>query len=130
MKNQKTEYIHNLSEFIPEFESEWESDNSGFNSGDDSTIYSVFSAFSGLAVQRLKKDDLPDRERLFEFIESVLVKGGDEANAAFTCFLENLLNVTPGEIDPGSFVPFLGQASKDFCRRYDKFTGIFTEGLH
>lgn len=130
MEKQVTEYIQHLTEIIPKFESEWESDKYGFNFGDDSTIYSVFSAFSGLVIERLKKDNLQDREKLFEFIESVISKGGDEANAACTCFLENLLNVTQGEIEAESFVPFLGQASKEFCRRYDKFTGIITEGLH
>lgn len=56
---------------------------------------------------------------------------GDEdvQTAAATCFLENLMNRTPELIDPQRFVPLLGHESKEYCRAWDEFCGVRTEGL-
>lgn len=128
--NQAAEYVQKLSTYIPEFASYWESDDSSHNFGEASSIYGVFSDFSNLVVRRLKSKTLKEPQSLFAFIESVVIDGGEPANAACTCFLENILNATPSAVDPDSFVPFLGEQSRRFCVSWDSFTGIKTKGLH
>lgn len=127
--NQVSEYVEKLKTFIPEFPDYWSSEDAAFNFGEDSTIYGVFSDFSTLIIEKLEADTLSNREQLFSFIESVVAEGGDPANAACTCFLENILNRIPGPTDPNSFVPYLGPKSKEFCRGWDEFTGVKTSGL-
>ena len=46
-----------------------------------------------------------------------------------TCFLENLMNRTPSKIDPKTFVPLLGQRSREYCKAWDEFCGTRTDGL-
>ena len=123
------EYVERLQVFIPEFRQYWESHESTGKFGDPSTVHSVFSSFSDLVISRLETGTLKNGQHLFEFIESVVETGGDPANAACTCFLENILNVTPASIDPISFVSLLGPNSREFCRGWDDFTGVKTEGL-
>jgi len=130
MKEKVKEYTEKMSKLIPSFEEHWYSDDACFNFGEESSIYGVFSDFSTLVIDRLKNNHLTNAEQVFSFIESVVVLGGDEANAACICFLENILNLVPNEIEPKTFVPFLGQKSRKFCRDYDIFTGVKTNGLH
>ena len=124
------EYVTKLSGFIPEFAEYWRSEDSLFNDGDESTVYGVFSEFSELVSVRLEADQLEKREGLFEFIEGAVTEGGDVANAACTCFLENILNRVPESIDPKTFVPYLGKKSREFCKAWDEFTGVYTDGLN
>jgi len=126
---QVKEYIDKLKEFIPEFPDYWNSDDAGFNFGSESTIHGVFSDFSTLVIEKLESGKLKNGEQLFNFIESVVNEGGEPANAACTCFLENILNRIPGSIEPNSFVDFLGPKSVKFCRGWDEFTGVKTNGL-
>lgn len=124
-----SEYVEKLKGFIPEFPDYWSSEDAAFNFGEDSTVHGVFSDFSTLVVERLETGALSNGEQLFSFIEAVVAAGGDPANAACTCFLENILNRVPGSIDPSSFVGYLGPQSKEFCRGWDEFTGVETSGL-
>ena len=127
--NQVSEYVGKLNNFIPGFKEHWNSDDAGFNFGKDSDVYGVFCEFSHLVTEQLEAGTLENRIQLFIFIESVIVEGGDPANAACTCFLENILNITPDSIDPDSFVLYLGPKSAEFCRAWDEFTGVKTRGL-
>lgn len=127
--SQVSEYVKNFEVFIPEFSDYWASEESAFNFGEESTVHGVFSDFSALVVERLEAGTLSHRRQLFSYIESVVAEGGESANAACTCFLENILNRAPGPIDPDSFVPYLGPKSKEFCRGWDEFTGVKTSGL-
>lgn len=127
--SQIAEYVEKLSHLIPEFSERWESEDSYFNFGADSTIHGVFAEFSLIISTRLKSDTLENTEEIFSFIESEVIKGGDVAEAACTCFLENILNRTPQEINPKTFVPYLGPESKEYCKAWDDFTGVKTPGL-
>ena len=129
MKNEVSEYIEKLTQFLPEFSDYWDSDEACFNLGVKSSVYGVFSDFSDLVISRLENGTLKNAKQLFSFIELVIISGGDPANAACTCFLENILNRIPGTINPDSFVPYLGHHSAEFCRGWDKFTGVKTRGL-
>ncbi|MBA2367846.1 MAG: hypothetical protein H0V82_02340 [Candidatus Protochlamydia sp.] len=69
-------------------------------------------------------------KEIFSYAEHLLTKGDEDVqNAVCTCFLENLLNVTPEQINPKNYIGFLGTKSKEYCRAWDEFTGIKTEGL-
>jgi len=127
--NQVSEYVEKLKVYIPEFPDYWTSEDAAFNFGKDSTVYGVFSDFSSLVVERLEAGTLSNGQQLFSFIESVVTEGGDPANAACTCFLENILNRIPGSIDPNGFAPYLGEKSKEFCREWDEFTRVKTSGI-
>jgi hypothetical protein len=129
MSEDMDRYVSELAGFIPEFADYWVSDEASFNFGNDSTVHGVFSDFSTLVIDQLESGTLESPHKLFSYIESVVVAGGEPANAACTCFLENILNRIPGPVDPESFVPYLGQQSAKFCRAWDDFTGVKTHGL-
>ncbi len=66
----------------------------------------------------LDRGDTTGLAPLFAWVET-LVAGEDDdlANAAQTCFLENLLNQVPAiTISPDLFVPLLGPESAKWCR--------------
>jgi len=123
------EYIEKFRIFIPEFPEHWHSEEAAFNFENESTVHGVFSDFSTLVINKLEIGALSNGKQLFSFIESVIDSGGDPADAACTCFLENILNRIPGSIDPSSFVQYLGPKSREFCKGWDEFTGIKTDGV-
>lgn len=129
MNDEVKTFIEKLALLMPEFSSYWASEDSCFNFGNDATVHGLFSDFSTLVINQLENGTLKNSEALFAFIESVVVSGGNPANAACTCLLENILNCIPGSIDPNSFVQYLGPSSAEFCRGWDKFTGVKTCGL-
>jgi hypothetical protein len=49
-------------------------------------------------------------------------------NDIAACFLENLINADFFKLHNYA-VAFMGPASRDFCRVWDEFTGVETEGL-
>lgn len=124
--NEVNEYVSKLSAFIPEFKELWESDVCGDNFGNDSTVHRVFSAFSDVVGDRLMDEKLHNTEQIFNFVESVVVDGGNPSNAACTCFLENLIN---RGVNPDFFVSFMGPESTKYCKAWDEFTGVKTRGL-
>ncbi len=124
--NQVEQYLDELKVFVPEFPEYWNSEDAASNFGEESSVYGVFSDFSTLVIEILEAGKLPDAEKLFSYIETVIAEGGQPANAACTCFLENILN---HDVEPGSFVSYLGTKSRDFCRGWDEFTGVKTCGL-
>ena len=75
-----------------------------------------------------KKKEIKD---IFALIEIFMNKGNqDVQDAAATCFLENLINYTSaGRLKPESFLCYLGPESKKYCKAWDEFTGVKTEGL-
>lgn len=129
MSAEVEKYLEELSVFIPNFHEYWNSDLALSNFGAESTVFGVFGEFSTLVIDQLKNGAMDNAEALFTYIEGVVKSGGEPANAACTCFLENILNQVPGDIKPESFVPFLGYESAEFCRGWDEFTGIKTRGL-
>lgn len=101
--------------------------------GEDSGISGNMSAFSHYVIDlieqnKINKDDL---NKIFNFIEELMEEGTDTVkDAVATCFLENIINATSwGAIPASSFVPLLGKKSKEFCKAWDEFTGVKTDGL-
>jgi hypothetical protein len=96
--------------------------------------HSILMYLSGPVVKNFLKGNYDNAEQLFDLIERMVVEGEpDLANAATTCFLENLQNIashTDNDFEGGHFVPLLGENSKEFCIQYDEMTGAKTKELY
>lgn len=69
--------------------------------------------------------------KIFDFIEMLMCEGDQiVGDCAATCFLENLVNYAGhGSVQASSFIPLLGPESREYCKGWDKFTGVQTPGL-
>lgn len=95
------------------------------------SFFGIITTFSDYAQTLFKENNTLKLKLIFEFTERMLQEGDQEVRNAFTtCFLENLLNIIPDTILAKDFVPLLGQESRKYCKAWDEFTGIKTEGLH
>ena len=88
-----------------------------------------FTALTQFVTDRIEGGQTDGLEALFACLEPLVAGGGEVGDAVATCFLENLLNVTPQRIPARVWIPLLGPASRKFCRAWDQFTGVKTEGL-
>lgn len=98
----------------------------------DTSLFGEMAEFSSYVSDLLiqEKSDSFTIKEIFSYMEYLLVTGDDEVQTVVsTCFLENILNKTPEQIDPTRFVQYLGTASRVYCQAWDKFTGVYTEGL-
>lgn len=115
---------------VPEFEPAWR-EHLDFWGQDEAGLSNDLAEFSSFLVENISSIAFDKKEEIFAFVETCVIEG-DEAlkDAIATCFLENLLNAASGQkIAANSFVGFLGKESKAFCKAWDKFTGVKTEGL-
>ncbi|MCE5318951.1 MAG: hypothetical protein LLG04_16510 [Parachlamydia sp.] len=95
------------------------------------SLHGEMAEFSDYVSELLQKDTESQYIKdIFNFMEFLLAEGDDMVqNAVATCFLENILNRTPEKIQPHTFVPFLGKQSREYCKAWDSFTGVYTQGL-
>ncbi len=78
----------------------------------------------------IKANDELTIKKIFDFVEFLLINGDESVQTAIaTGFLEYLMNITPEQIKSSAFVQHLGKNALEYCRAYDKFTGVKTEGL-
>lgn len=77
----------------------------------------------------LKKEK--ELKEIFLLIEYFLNEGDrDVQDAVATCFLENLINATSWKtLKPETFLCYLGPESRAYCKAWDEFTGVKTQGL-
>lgn len=71
-------------------------------------------------------------EELFDLVELLIIDGDEDVkNATCTCFLANLQNIASNEneFDDAHYVSLLRAKSIEFCKRWDEYTGVKTEGL-
>jgi hypothetical protein len=128
--NKSIQLLRDLIALCPEFSETWASevclwrDNQG-NFGP----CGVFATFSRYVAHKLMANERDNLMRIFEFAESCMSDDDEVSTAVATCFLENLMNRTPEEIDPATFVPLLGPKSRDYCQGWDEFCGVKTKGL-
>jgi len=123
-----------LKEF-PEFvaSSEWYSYLDFWKDSDNKPgLCSKFSEFSLFTMRLLNED--PSQNiliKIFKFIERMLEEGDQiVGDCAATCFLENLINhASHGSVQASSFIPLLGLKSREYCKAWDKFTGVQTPRL-
>lgn len=106
------------------------------------TITTVFNALSNFVLNELIpiSESISYREiEIYNLIETIRVKYSsyhrntqefDYDNTACTCFLENLLNAAGyNNISYNRFIPYLGVLSREYCKEWDRFTGVRSPGL-
>ena len=114
----------------PNFETYWADYQDYWARAGSPGVCLEISAFGDFVKDRIVEGDSDEIARLFQLIEHLIAFGdGDVRNAAMTCCLENILNVTPSQLPAERFVRFLGPKSREFCRAWDEFTGVKTPGL-
>ena len=93
------------------------------------TVMRIFTGYVADLLTAQDRDQTLIKE-IFSVAEYLIEEGDEDVqNSVCTCFLENLINITPEQIQPAAFVPFLGHKSRDYCKAWDEFTGVYTEGL-
>jgi len=129
---QPTDVARLITESYPAFSERWNEQSYHWpDKGESPSACAVLCEFSHLISEKLGAEDFESIPAVFSLIERMLGEGTqDVMDAAATCFLENIHNRVPTTIAPGSFVPFLGPLSRDYCRAWDKFCGVETKGLH
>lgn len=128
-KNESTKLI--LEKF-PEFFSSLQAYKEEWDPWGETSYFGEVMVFSSFVSDLLvaKEYDSSKIEEIFSFMEYLLVQGDEDVSTAVaTGFLENIINQTPEKIDPKRFVKYLGPESQAYCRAWDKFTGVQTEGL-
>lgn len=87
----------------------------------------VFRLAGDLVVRRFEQGEFDGADRLFDAVEMCLAEGDEEVGtAAATCFLELVVN----KPEVGALaVHFMGPLSEQYCRAWDRFTGVATPGL-
>ena len=99
---------------------------------DERTIGQDITAFCDLIADKLENKQEYDYQKVFDFIEDIILKGDqDVKGAAITMFLEDLVNLAEnGRFETTSFTKFLGPESIAYCKAWDEFTGCKTDGLY
>ena len=120
-----------LLSLCPDFAEWWDDESDLWTEENGSfTVRGVFAVFSHYIADKLGRGNDPHLVAVFKYVESQLTEDDCELdNAATTCFLENLMNRVPEKIRPANLVPLLGPKSRRFCRGWDEFCGVKTEGL-
>ena len=129
-----------LLALCPDFAATWNDECDGRAYPDGShTVHGVFSEFSRYIADRLRRGADPVLGEVFDYVESKLKEDTSELeltenasnidNAVSTCFLENLMNRVPEQIDPRHLVPLLGPKSRQYGLAWDEWCGVKTEGL-
>lgn len=120
-----------LLALCPDFALAWNDECDLFTSDNGVfTVHAVFIVFSHYVADRLSRGRDPALKEVFDYVESKLTEDDSEVdNAATTCFLENLMNRVPTKIEAQYLIPLLGPKSRQFCRAWDEWCGVKTEGL-
>lgn len=115
---------------VPEFKSAWQT-HLDFWGEDEAGLFNDMAAFASFLIANMAMMPDEKKQKIFLFVERCLKEGdGPVKDAVATCFLENLLNAVSDEVILAeSFVQYLGEESKVFCKSWDEFTGINTPGL-
>ena len=112
---------------FPEFEATW-LEHKNFWGNDEAGIGNDVAAFARYTEELILRKD-PQLPFIFNFVEECLLKGSEQVRIAFrTSFLENLLNAED-RIDLQSFICFLGEHSKRYCRDWNEFSGVDVPGI-
>jgi hypothetical protein len=127
----KEQVIPAMLNNFPEFEVTWTKHVEWWGE-DEAGFYNDVGAFSRYVIDVITNNKNDSQiPKIFSFAEYLMTEGEHEVQEAIaTCFLENLINATSWNTIPASsFVRFLGEESKAYCKAWDEFTGVKTEGL-
>jgi len=90
----------------------------------------LFSSLTNFVLEDIAADHCYNYRKIFALVENYVACGEEVLrNAASTCFIENLQNVS-AKIDPELWVHYLGDESRKFAQSWDRFTGVKTQGLY
>jgi hypothetical protein len=114
---------------FPGFQERWQKHLDWWE-GEEAGLCNDMSQFSRYVTELIVDKQLDNLPQIFDFIEILMIDGDlDVQNAAATCFLENLINITSETIPASSFISLLGAESRDYCKAWDDFTGVQTVSL-
>ncbi|MCP5505396.1 MAG: hypothetical protein H7A38_00755 [Chlamydiales bacterium] len=120
--------IELMKETFPKFLPYWESYIKKHGSDDGITIQML--PFCEYTIEVIKSNNEIEIKKIFDFVEFLLCNGNDFVQTGITTsYLEYLMSQDPDEIQFASFVKYLGKNSIEYCRAWDKFTGVKTKGL-
>lgn len=121
--------IELMKENFPKFLPYWESYIRDFGSDLGLTVQMI--PFGEYTLDVIKSSDEIEIKKIFDFVEFLLCNGDESVgNAMTTSFLEYLMSKDPDEIKFTKFTKYLGENAIGYCRAWDKFTGVRTEGLY
>lgn len=120
--------IELIKEKFPRFLPYWESYIK--EHGEDNGLHIQMLPFEKYAIDTIKSNDEFEIRKVFNLVEFLICNGNESVQSAMTTsFLEYLMSKDPDEIQFASFVKYLGKNSIEYCRAWDKFTGVKTKGL-
>ncbi len=117
-----------IKEKFPQLLPYWEAYVADF--GSDLGLHIQMIPFGDYAIDIIKTNNDVEIKKIFDFVEFLICNGEEEVqNAITTSFLEYLMSKDPNEIQFSKFVKYLGKNTISYCRAWDEFTNIKTEGL-
>ncbi|MBX9744836.1 MAG: hypothetical protein K2X08_06475 [Chlamydiales bacterium] len=120
--------IELMKEVFPSFLIYWGDYIRDFGSDLGLTIQML--PFGKYTIDTIKSNNETEIKKIFDFVEFLLCAGDDSVQTAMTTsYLEYLMSKDPDEIKFSTFVKYLGKESIAYCRAWDQFTGVKTEGL-
>lgn len=126
------QYMVLILEKFPNFKKMW-SEHLEWWGDEKAGLSNDMAVFSRYTIELLKNSEINHTElhEIFILIEKFMTDGSENLkDAVATCFLENIINATSWKtVNPLSFVNLLGAESKNFCKAWDEYTGVKTEGL-
>ena len=118
--NNSANLMNEILALCPSFKEAWDGESGLWCKSDGTyTCHGLFAVLSHHVAGLLEHQDAGCLGALFRWIEEKLAGSNDEvANAATTCFLENLMNRVPEKFEFASIESMLGPESRRFCRAY------------
>jgi hypothetical protein len=116
-----------LKEKFPKFIPYWEDETALYG---DEGITVLFIPFAEYAIEVIKANNIAEIKNIFDVVEFLFCNGDESVgNGVATVFLEYLMNKDPSEIRFSNFVQYMEKNAIEYCRAWDKFCGMRTEGL-
>ena len=123
----KNNCIEVLKQEFPKSISYWVKFGSDLDT-EDGIIFALIP-FEQYTIDVIKANDKSEMKRIFDFVEYLVSEADNAVQTAMTTgYLEYLMN-EPEEIQFKTIVKYLGNNSIEYCKAWDKFTGVKTEGL-
>lgn len=118
-----------LKEKFPKFSPHWEA-HIAYWADDAEKMIPMWYPFSDYAIEVIKANDANEIKNILDFAELMLCEGNQSVQDGIaTVFLEHLLAKDSDEIKFSTICKYLGKNSIEYCKAWDNFCGVRTEGL-